>query len=62
MKRWGALLGRAFVVALLLLSFAGNVASASPGKHGPPPPPAALPDDPGYQGASLFPDDPGFGQ
>jgi hypothetical protein len=68
MTRLGVLITRALIVALLLLSVSGGVASADPG-HGNSHPsssgqtldPSALPDDPGYDN-DLFPDDPGFPQ
>ena len=65
MKRVGALFARAFLIALALLSLAGNIASADPGKHNPPPAPvintAVLPEDPGFpELQSLLPDDPGY--
>jgi len=76
MTRLGALIARAIVLVLLLLTLSGGVASADPGTPPPSadpgtqpasadPAPAAitLPDDPGYGGVtSSFPDDPGFGQ
>jgi len=70
MTRVGALITRAFIVALLLLSVSGGVASADPGRgnahpssSGPALNQLALPDDPGYSPEDdLFPDDPGFPQ
>lgn len=63
MRRLGGVVARAFVLALLLLTLAGNVASADPGKNtaaAPVTQTAVLPDDPGYTGGAFFPDDPGF--
>jgi len=70
MTRVGVLITRALIVALLLLSVGGGVASADPGNgnsspsvSGPALNTNTLPDDPGYSPEDdLFPDDPGFPQ
>ncbi len=49
MTRARALLARAIILALLLLSVGGGVANAAPGARlGPSPQITTLPDDPGY--------------
>lgn len=59
MTRLRTLVLRALVVALLLLTLGGGVASADPGTFGVGL--NALPDDPGYDpGSLLLPDDPGY--
>ena len=70
MTRVGVLITRALIVALLLLSVGGGVASADPGNgnsspsvSGPALNTNTLPDDPGYSPEDdPFPDDPGFPQ